>query len=78
MFKLAKNAISISTIIFKVFLKKNFELFSHHCIFGFRIMLLLILLLNYCFAKKQGGKKDLILFISLAILKWFLHCWWKQ
>ena len=59
-FELAKNAISKSLIIFKIFLKKIFEFLLYHQIFNFKAMLLLMLLLNYCFTKKQNSKKNLI------------------
>ena len=60
MFKLAKNAISKNPIVFKVFLKKILEFLLRHQIFGLKITLLLILLLNHCFIEKQSGKKNLI------------------
>ena len=63
-FELAKNVVSKNSIIFKIFLKKIFKFFPYHWIFGFRIVFLLILLLNYWFIKKQSGKKDLIWPIS--------------
>ena len=60
MFKLTKNAISKSLIIFKVFLKKILEFLLCHLIFDLKAMLLLMPLLNYGFIKKQSSKKDLI------------------
>ena len=67
--KLAKDAVSKSTIIFKVFLRKFLEFFLYHQIFGLKTMFLLILLLNYCFIEKQNGKKDLICSIGLDSFK---------
>ena len=46
MFELAKNAISNSLIIFKVFIEIILKLFSRHQIFGLKAMLLLMPLLN--------------------------------
>ena len=60
MFKLAKDAISKNSIVFKVFFKKFIKLFVCHWIFGFEVAFLLILLLNYCFREKRSSKKDLI------------------
>ena len=59
-FELAKNTISKSLIVFKVFLEKYLKLFSCYSIFGFKVTFLLMLLLNYCFVKTQGSKKDFI------------------
>ena len=59
-FELAKNIVSKSLIVFKVFSEKIFLFFLQHWIFGLKAMFLPILLLNYYFAKKQGSKKDLI------------------
>ena len=60
MFKLAKNAVSKSPIVFKVFLEKILEFFLCHQIFDVKTTLLLMLLLNYCSVKKQSNKKDCI------------------
>ena len=66
MSKLAKNPISKSSIISKVFLEKIVEFLLYYQIFGLKATFLLILFLNYCFKKKQGGKKNLIWPISLS------------
>ena len=63
-FKLAKNIISKNPIVFKLFLEKVFIFFLCHWILGLEATLLLILLLNHQFAKKQVGKKDFIWPIS--------------
>ena len=68
-FELAKNTISKNLIIFNIFLKKILEFFLCHQIFGYKSMLILMPLLNYYFAKKQSGKKDLILPFGLSSLK---------
>ena len=60
MFELAENAISKNPIISKVCLEKILEFLLRHQILGLKAMFLLVLLLNYFPAKKQGGKKDLI------------------
>ena len=52
MFKLAKNAISKNSIVFKIFSKKTLEFLLRNQIFGLEIMLLLTLLPNYYFIKK--------------------------
>ena len=67
--KLAKNTINKSPIISKIFLKKIIEFFLHYQIFSFEAMLLLVLLLDYCLAEKQGGKKDSIWLISSSGFK---------
>ena len=59
-FELIEDIISNNLIIFKVFLEKTVEFFLCHQIFSLKVTLLLILLLDHCFAKKQSGKKDLI------------------
>ena len=60
LFVLAKEVISKSLIIFKNFLKQILEFFLYHQIFGFKAMLLLMSLLDYCLTGKQNGKKDLV------------------
>lgn len=55
-----KNAISKSSIVSKVFSKKVFELSPYYWVLGFKVTFMLMPFLNYYFAKKQGGKKDLI------------------
>lgn len=57
---MAKNALSGSPIVAKIFLGKIFKLGSHYRLFGFRAMFLLILLLNNHFIEKQSSKKHLI------------------
>ena len=69
MFKLAKDAITKSSIIFKILLKKVFKFFLCYQIFGFKVMYILMSLLNYCFAKNQDSKKDLIVFIVFSNFK---------
>ena len=69
MFKFAKNALSKNPIIFKVFLEKILKFFLYYWIFALKVTFLLVLLLNYCFAKKKGDKKDLIRLIGLDSLK---------
>lgn len=58
--ELAKNTVSKSPIVFKVFLKKVFELSLYYWVFVFGAAFMLMPLLNYCFAKKHNGKKNLI------------------
>ena len=60
MSELAKDAISKNAIVFKVFLEKTLKLLPYHLILGFKKTFLLILLLNYCFAKKHNWKKDIM------------------
>ena len=60
MLKLAKNAVNKSLIVFKVFLKKILKLFLCHRIIDLKTTLFLMLLLNYYFIEKRGGKKNLI------------------
>ena len=57
--ELAKNAISKSLIIFKVFLKKVLEFLLYHWIVSLEAILLMPLL-NHCSAKKRSSKWDLI------------------
>ena len=66
---LAKNAISKSPIVSKVFLNKVLKLFLYHSIFSFKVMFLLMPLLIYCFVKKQDSKKDLIWLFNLNAFK---------
>lgn len=63
-FKLATDAIGKSFIIFKVFLKKNLKLRPHHQVLDFKIIFMLMLLLDYCFTEKQSYKKNLVRPIS--------------
>ena len=63
--KLAKDAISKSSIIFIVFLKKILKFFPYHQIFVLKITFLLISLLNYYSTKKQDSKRNLIWLVGL-------------
>ena len=56
--ELAEDTISKNPIISKVFLKKILKFLPRYQIFGLRAMFLLVLLLDYCSAKKRGGKPD--------------------
>ena len=47
-------------VVFKVLLEEILKLRPHHQVFGFKVTLMLMLLLNYCFAEKQGSKKDAV------------------
>ena len=69
MSKLAKNVVSNSLIIFKIFSKKILKLFLCYQIFGLKAMFSSILLQNYHFKKKQDSKKDLIWPVSSTGLK---------
>ena len=60
MLELAKNIVNKSLIISKIFLKEVFELLLRYLVLGLGATFLLILLLNYCFTKKQDSKKDSI------------------
>ena len=60
MSELAENAISKSSIMSKICLKKILEFLLRYRIFGLKTMPLLMPLLDYCPVKKQGGKKNLI------------------
>lgn len=69
MSKLAINAISKNLMIAKVFSKNIFELSLYHQLFSFRVVFILIPLLNNCFAKKQSYKKNAVKPISSVVLK---------
>ena len=71
-FELAKNAISKSLIIFKVFLEKLLEIFLCHRIVGFDATFLLMPLLNHCLVEKQDGKKNSIWLIGLGSFEMIL------
>ena len=53
-------------VISKVFSKKILKLRLCNCVLGFEATLMLMLLLNYCSAKKQGSKKNTIRPIGLS------------
>ena len=59
-FQLAEDAVSKSPIISKICLEKILEFFSHHRIFGLKVIFLLVSLLDYRPMEKRGGKRDLI------------------
>lgn len=63
------NIINKSLIIAKVFLKKFFKFSFHYEFFDFKIIFMLILLLNNYFIEKQSGKKNTIKLISIGNLK---------
>lgn len=48
----------------KIFLEKMLEFSSCHEVFGFGVKIVLVLLLKYCSAEKQGGKKNVVESIS--------------
>lgn len=70
------DIINKKPIIAKVLSKKVFKLNPSYRFFGFKVMFILIPLINYSFIKKKGSKRDLfksisfnnfkIVFISLA------------
>lgn len=64
MFELAKNAISKNPIVYKILLKKILELSLYHRFLDFKAIIMLMVLLNYRFIEKKGGKKDLIEFVG--------------
>lgn len=68
-YKLAKNAINKSLIIFKVFSEKIFKFSSCHSVFAFKATFMLMLALNYYCAEKQGREKDLIRVVSSSGFK---------
>lgn len=63
--ELTADAIGKDPIVSKIILKKILKVSPCHQVFAFEIMLIVMLLLNYSFAKKQSGKKDLIRLIGL-------------
>lgn len=65
----AINIIIKNPTVFKVFLEKVFELHLYYQIFGFKVIFMLMPLLNHWFAKKWGGKRVLIEFISFSNFK---------
>ena len=67
--KLAKDAVSKNPIISKVCLEKILEFPPCYRILGLKAILLLVLLLDYYSAEKQGGKKNLIWPISSSGFK---------
>lgn len=67
--KFAINIVNKNLIIFKIFFNKVLKLSLHYEVFEFGAMFMLILLLNYCFTKKQDNKKDLVRSINLNSFK---------
>lgn len=67
--KLAANIVGKGLVIFKILLKKIFELRLHYQVLGFIAMFILVSLLNYYSAKKQSNKKNLVGFISPSNFK---------
>lgn len=68
-FELTMDIINKKPIIAKVFSKKVFKLNPSYWFFGFKMMFILILLINYSFVEKKDGKRDLFQFISFNSFK---------
>lgn len=56
-------------VIFKVFLKKIVELRLYYWVFSFRVIFMLVPLLDHHFTKKWDSKKDFVLLIDLNNFK---------
>lgn len=67
--KFAINIVNKSPIIFKIFFNKILKLSLNYKVLEFRAIFMQILLPNYCFRKKQNGKKDLVRSIDLNSFK---------
>lgn len=67
--ELATNIVSKNSIVFKVFLEKILELWLYYQVLGFRVMFILVPLLDHQFAEKQVSKKDLVELVSSGNVK---------
>lgn len=68
-FELTADFISKNLIISKIFLKKIFEFNPRHQFLSLKTIFMLIPLLNYYFAEKQDGQKDMVELINHSFFK---------
>lgn len=77
MSEFAINAVSKNLIVSKVLSKKIFKLNSYYWNFAFKILFILVLLLNYYFGKKHECKEDTVESINHSRFKIIFTLWTK-